>query len=90
MELDVQDALVRLETLDRQIDLLDTVLIPQTDEALRATEAAYETGQLGVLDLLDSERTLLDMRLMRARYVSDYLVALTRLERAVGTRVPPE
>ena len=90
MELDVQDALVRLESLDRQIDLLDTVLIPQTDEALRATEAAYETGQLGVLDLLDSERTLLDMRLMRARYVSDYLVALTRLERAVGTRVPPE
>ena len=88
MELDVQDALVRLETLERQLDLLDTVLIPQTDETLRATEAAYETGQLGVLDLLDSERTLLDMRLMRARYVSDFLIALTRLERAVGTRVP--
>ena len=90
MELDVQDAVVRLETLDRQLDLLDTVLIPQTDEMLRATEAAYETGQLGVLDLLDSERTLLEMRLMRARYVSDFLIALTRLERAVGTRVPPE
>ena len=90
MELDVQDAVVRLETLDRQLDLLDTVLIPQTDEMLRATEAAYETGQLGVLDLLDSERTLLEMRLMHARYVSDFLIALSRLERAVGTRVPPE
>lgn len=88
MELAVQDALVRLEALERQVDLLDTVLIPQTDETLRATEAAYETGQLGVLDLLDSERTLLDMRLMRARYGSDFLIALARLERAVGTRVP--
>ena len=88
MEMEVQEAVVRLETLDRQIDLLDTVLIPQTEEALRATESAYETGQLGVLELLDSERTLIDVRTMRARYLSDLLIALTALERAIGTRVP--
>ena len=88
MEMEIQDAIVRLETLDRQIDLLDTVLIPQTEEALRATETAYETGQLGVLELLDSERTLIDVRTMRARYLSDLLIALTALERAIGTRVP--
>ena len=88
MEMEIQEAVVRLETLDRQIDLLDTVLIPQTEEALRATETAYETGQLGVLELLDSERTLIDVRTMRARYLSDLLVALTALERAIGTRVP--
>ena len=88
MEMEVQDALVRLETLDRQIDLLDTVLLPQTDEALRATETAYETGQLGVLELLDGERTRIDVRSMRARYLSDLLIALTALERAIGTRVP--
>ena len=88
MEMEVQEAVVHLETLDRQIDLLDTVLIPQTEEALRATETAYETGQLGVLELLDSERTLIDVRSMRARYLSDLLIALTALERAIGTRVP--
>ena len=87
MERGVQDAVVRLETLDRQVELLDTVLIPQTEEALRATEAAYETGQLAVLDLLDSERMLIEIRLMRARYVSDSLIALSDLERAVGMRV---
>ena len=78
---------MRLETLDRQVELLDTVLIPQTEEALRATEAAYETGQLAVLDLLDSERMLIEIRLLRARYVSDSLIALGDLERAVGMRV---
>ena len=88
MEMAVEEALIRLETLDRQLDLLDTVLIPQTEEALRATETAYETGQLGVLDLLDGERTLIDIRSLRVRYVSDYLIALTALERAIGTRVP--
>ena len=87
MESAVHDAVVRLETLDRQVDLLDTVLIPQTEEALRATEAAYQTGQLAVLDLLDSERMLIEIRLMRARYVSDSLIALSDLERAVGLRV---
>ena len=88
METEVQDAVVRLETLGRQIDLLDTVLIPQTEEALRATESAYETARLGVLELLDSERTLIDVRSMRARYLSDFLIALSALERAIGTRVP--
>jgi outer membrane protein TolC len=88
MELEVEEAIVRLETLNRQIDLLDTVLIPQTEEALRATETAYETGGLGVLELLDSERTLIDIRSMRARYLSDLLIALAALERAIGTRVP--
>ena len=88
MEMEVQEAVIRLETLDRQIDLLDTVLIPQTEEALRATETAYETGRLGVLELLDGERTLIDVRSMRARYLSDLLIALTALERAIGTPVP--
>jgi len=90
MEMEVQDALVRIETLQRQLDLFDTVLIPQTEEGLRATEGAYETGQLGVLELLDSERTLIDVRLTRARYASDLLIAFAALERAVGTRVPLE
>ena len=88
MEMEVQEAVVRLETLERQIDLLDTVLIPQTEEALRATETAYETGELGVIELLDGERTVIDVRSMRARYLSDLLIALTALERAIGTRVP--
>ena len=88
MRAEIQDAIVRLETLGRQLDLLDTVLIPQTEEALRATETAYETGQLGVLDLLDSERTLIEVRTRRARTLSDLRIAEADLERAIGTRLP--
>jgi len=88
MEFDVRDAVIRLQTLRDQIDLFEQVLIPQTEETLRATEAAYETAQLGVLDLLDSERMQLDVRLVTARYSADYLVTLADLERAIGTTVP--
>lgn len=88
MEDAVEQALVRIETIKDQVALLDTVLIPQSEEALHATETAYETGQVGVLDLLDSERVQLDVRRMRARYVADFLIALADLERGIGTRVP--
>lgn len=90
MEFAIRDAVVRVETLRAQIDLFEQVLIPQTEETLAATEAAYETGQLGVLDLLDSERMLLDVRLINTRYRADYLVALAQLERAVGAAVPQQ
>ena len=88
MEYSIRDQVVRLETLRDQIDLFENALIPQTEEALRSTEAMYETGQLGVLDLLDSERALLNARLVNARYYSDFHTALAFLERAVGTKFP--
>jgi len=88
MELQIRDLAVRLETLQRQMALFNDALIPQAEETLRSTEAAYETGQVGVLDLLDSERFLLELRLANARFRSDYLAALAALERAVGAEFP--
>lgn len=88
MENAVELALIRIETIREQLALLEDVLIPQSEETLHATETAYETSQVGVLDLLDGERIQLDVLRMRARYVSDFLIALADLERGIGTRVP--
>ena len=88
MESAVELALIRVETIEEQLALLETVLIPQSEETLRATETAYETGQVGVLDLLDGERVQLDVLRMRARYVSDFLIALAELERGIGAPEP--
>jgi len=90
MEFSVRDAVIRLQTLRGQIDLFEQVMIPQAEETLRMTEAAYENAQVGVLDLLDGERMRLDVRLITARYYADYLVALAELERAIGTVVPQQ
>ena len=88
MEFDIRDQVLRLETLGSQLDLYRKVLIPQAQQALRSTESAYETGQVGALDLLDGERFLLQTRLLQARYHADYLKSLAQLERALGTRFP--
>ncbi len=88
IKLSILDQVLRLQTLEEQIGLYRDVLIPQAEESLKSTESAYETGQVKVLDLLDSERLLLSSRLMQERYRIDYLKALSELERAVGTRFP--
>ncbi len=88
MEFSIRDQSIRIETLQEQVKLFEEVLIPQAEEALRSTESAYGTGQLGALDLLDSERVLLELRLINARYYADYLGALANLERAIGTKFP--
>jgi outer membrane protein TolC len=59
-------------------------LLPQAELALRSTEAAYSTASLGILELLDSERVLLDVRLGLAKLNSDYMKSIAEMERAIG------
>ena len=77
-----------LTTIKAQIALFENALVPQAEQALRATEEAYATGTTGVLDLLDSEEVLLDVRLGLARLEADFMQALADMERAIGAPFP--
>ena len=77
-----------LTTIQAQMALYENALVPQAEQALRATEEAYATGTTGVLDLLDSEEVLLDVRLGLARLQADYMQALADMERAIGAPFP--
>lgn len=89
MERAVRSILSSIRSTERQLGLFEDALLPQTEQALYSTEAAYSTGTAGVLDLLDGERRLLDVRLGLARIRTDYMKALADLERAVGSPVAP-
>ncbi len=86
----VRSAAFRLEMLEEQIALFRRALLPQAEQALRSTEEAYSTGTTGVLELLDSEEVLLDVRLGLARLETDYMKTLAEMERAVGSAFPLE
>jgi len=85
---EVQDAYINLESLREQLDLYRHALIPQAEQSMESSEAAYETGKLTFLELLDSERFLLNVRYGYAKIKSDYLIAQADMERALGTRFP--
>jgi outer membrane protein TolC len=88
LRFDVQDALLRLESLSDRGRLFRDVIIPQAEEALASAEAAYMTDRLGFLDLLDAERILFQSRLSFHRLVSDFWIALADLELSVGEPFP--
>jgi cobalt-zinc-cadmium efflux system outer membrane protein len=88
MEASIRAIGFRIQTLAEQISLYEHTLLPQAQQALQSTEAAYSTGSVGVLDLLDSERVLLDVRQGLAQLDSDYMKSLAEMERAIGARFP--
>lgn len=79
-----------LRTLEGQLALFERALLPQAEQALLTTEEAYSGGVTGVLELLDSEEVLLDVRLGLARLRADYMRALAEMERAIGSAFPEE
>jgi outer membrane protein TolC len=90
IEASIRAIAFRLRTITEQMSLYEKVLLPQTEQALSSTEAAYSTGSLGVLELLDSERMLLDVRLGLAQFESDQWKTMAEMERATGSAFPEE
>jgi len=84
---DVQDAHFKSVTARRTVDLYKNSLIPQAEARFKASEAAYRTGQVSFLELLESERFLLNARVMEAMAEGNLGTQLARQERAVGTGV---
>ncbi|MGP8246431.1 MAG: TolC family protein [Bryobacteraceae bacterium] len=88
VESSIREAGFHAGTLREQMNLFNTTLIPQAQQSLQSAEAAYSTGSLGVLDLLDSERVLLGVRLGLAQLTTDYMKSLADVERAIGSPFP--
>ncbi|MCX6348955.1 MAG: TolC family protein, partial [Candidatus Aureabacteria bacterium] len=86
---DVRDAHFKLLTARRTLDLYQAELIPQAEARFQASEAGYRTGKVDFMDLLESERFLLNARVMAAMAEGQVGMEAARLERAMGTE-PPE
>ncbi|MFA5042890.1 MAG: TolC family protein [Kiritimatiellia bacterium] len=88
--LDVQDTHVKFLTARKTLALYRTELIPQAETSFNASEAGYRTGKASFLDLLESERFLLNARVMAAMTEGALGMQAARLERAVGNALPPK
>lgn len=81
---DAQDAYYKLMTAQRTLELYRQALLPQADARFAASEAGYRAGKADFLDLLESERFLLEVRVMAAMSEGSIGMQWARLERAVG------
>ena len=87
IESEIGDAAARLPLLYRQWQLFEDVLLAQAEEALSSSEAAYTTGKLNALDLLDAEHVLFEVRTAAARTRTDHAITIAELEGAMGQRL---
>ena len=90
VDLAVRTAELRLTLVDEQMALFETALLPQAEQALSLAETAYSTGTAELIDLLDSEQVLIEVRLGLARLKSGYMKALAEMEWAIGSPFPEE
>lgn len=72
---------------DRRVRLYEGTLIPKAEESLRASLAGFRGGETSFLDLLDTERTLLEFAIAVERARADRGKALARLHTLVGQPV---
>lgn len=83
----IKDSYFQLKTAEDLITLYKDALIPQAEESLKASLSGYETGKTDFLNLIDSERVLLNFKIAHYRAVADYEKSVANLERSVGINV---
>ncbi len=68
----------------RKLNLFEQTLAPKAQQALDASRTAFTAGQTPFSDLLDAERTLLELRLLAERARVDQAIRLAELEMLSG------
>lgn len=74
----------------RKIKLYENVLVPGAQEALATGEEAFRAGQADYLDLLEAERTLLQLALELERSRAQARQAQARMEQLTATKLAEE
>jgi outer membrane protein TolC len=73
-----------VKTYRDQLALYKHSLIPQAEQTLKASEVGYLSGKVDFLNLLESERMILQIKIGYFKNLSDLRKSLARLERLVG------
>ena len=81
---DVVNSVNSLLSAKQTMNYYYTVMIPQTENSLKATQYNYENGKTSFIDLLDSYRMYQEAKTMFYQSVTMYLKMIADVEKATG------
>ncbi len=84
---EVESAFYKVEQAARSVRIFQNTVVPQAEQSLMASRAAYENNKVDFLMLLDSQRTLRDLKLAAHQALADFGTRLAELELAVGVQL---
>ncbi len=87
---DLDMVLYKYNDAERKIDLYQETLIPKAEQSLGVSLKAFQSGQGSSLDLMDAEKTLLELKLAFMRSLADQAQRLAEMETLVGQDIPCE
>jgi outer membrane protein TolC len=68
---ELSTSLAKLDDANRRLKLYGEELLSLAEQAVENTRSSYESGRTGILEVIDSERSLLDLQLLYWRAASD-------------------
>ncbi len=85
-KLQAEARMARYEEQDaaRRVRLFQESLLPKARQSLAILESGYKTGSSGFLDLLESQRTVLELELALARAETEYFIRRAEWQRLTG------
>jgi outer membrane protein, heavy metal efflux system len=83
----IQEALSQARAAKRLADVYHNALQPQAEGTLRSTVIAYENDRTDLLNLLDSQTSVVDIDLAYFEALADFEIQFANLELAVGTPI---
>jgi outer membrane protein, heavy metal efflux system len=81
---EVKDLLVQATSQSELIDLFRNDILPKSDQTLRVSVSAYESGKIDFLQLIDNWRQLLRFQVAYERMQSQQQQTIASLDRVVG------
>lgn len=86
--LEIQEALIKVRSAQRNLDLYRDTLKPQAEATFKSATAAYQHDRTDFLNLIDSQNMLLDVQSSFYRTAAELDSRIAELERAIGTSLP--
>jgi outer membrane protein TolC len=84
IQFEVQQAVVKVQSNRNVLLLYENTVVPQAEQTMQATLAAYQTGKTEFLMLIDAYQMLLMAKLDYHEAVMKYMTSQAELEQAVG------
>lgn len=80
-------ALYAMRSAERQTQMFQQVILPRAEQLLASARQSYSTGTGTFIELIDAQRTILDVRLMVAQMRVEREKRLAELEALAGTDI---
>ena len=87
---EVQQAYEQVRESERVVRLYEATILPAAEANVKAAQAAYVTGRIPFLSLVEAQRGVVGLRDRYYEAVADYFRRRAVLERAVGAPLVPQ